>query len=285
MKKTQSSTSAQGIAFARAFESEKKTGERICYDPYARKFIHPAFYYLGRLFAGYGERRGPGVLNFLVARCRYIDDYLAECLADGIEQLVILGAGLDSRAYRCEKLSGRVRVFEVDHPATQRDKIRKVQKTFGSLPGHVVFVPIDFNEENLRKLLDFGYDRRKRTLFIWEGVVHYLTAGAVDQTLAFVAGNSAPGSSIVFDYLYASALAAPEQRGEIARMQRTQRFTGEGLSFAIEEGTIESFLRSRGFTHIVNVTADDLKRLYFTGANAGRTVAPVYAIVHAAVGV
>jgi methyltransferase (TIGR00027 family) len=283
MKKSTSSTTAQGIAFARAFESEKKVGERICYDPFARKFIHPAFYYLGRLFADYGERRGPGVLNFLVARCRYIDDYLVECLAGGIAQLVILGAGLDSRAYRFEQLPGRVRVFEVDHPATQREKIRKVQKTFGALPAHVAFVPIDFNAENLRKLLEFGYDREKTALFIWEGVVHYLTADAVDQTLAFVAENSAPGSSIIFDYLYASALTAPEQRGEIARMQRTRRFTGEGLSFAIEEGTIEPFLRSSGYTQIVNVTAEDLKRMYFTGANRGRAVAPVYAIVHASV--
>ncbi len=99
MKRTQASTTAQGIAFARALEYSKPAAERVCDDPLARKLISPAFYLLGRLTAGYGERKGPGVIGFLVARCRYIDDYLLECLAAGIEQLVILGAGLDSRAY------------------------------------------------------------------------------------------------------------------------------------------------------------------------------------------
>jgi len=222
-------------------------------------------------------------MGFLAARRRYIDDYLLERLADGIEQLVILGAGLDSRAYRFEQLKSR-RVFEVDAPAAQRDKIAKIRKIFGVLPENVTFVPIDFNEENIRKLFDFGYDRRKKTVFIWEGVVHYLTVEAVDQTLAFVAGNSAPGSSIIFDYLHASALATPEKRGEIVRMQRTQRFTGEGLVFGIEEGKIEEFLRARGFGGIVNASADDLHKKYFSGVNEKRTVAPVYAIAYASVG-
>jgi O-methyltransferase involved in polyketide biosynthesis len=100
MKKKQASITAQGIAFARALESSKPEGERICYDPMARRLISPAFYGLCRLFAGYGERKGPGVLAFLATRHRCMDDYLQTCLVDGIEQLVILGAGLDSRAYR-----------------------------------------------------------------------------------------------------------------------------------------------------------------------------------------
>jgi methyltransferase (TIGR00027 family) len=283
MKKSQSSVTAQGIAFIRAFESEKKDGERLCYDPLARKLIHPAFYLLGRLFADYGERRGPGVMDFLAVRCRYFDDYLLECLAAGMEQLVILGAGLDSRAYRFEGLKEHVRVFEVDQPATQREKIGKIKKIMGALPRYVTFVPIDFNEENLSKLIDFGFDRQQQTLFLSEGVLYYLTAEAVDQTLAFVAGNSKPGSSIVFDYLYASALKTPKKRGEIVRMQRTERFTGEGLTFGIEEGTMDAFLRARGFDQIVNVTAGDLKKMYFIGANRGRTIAPVYAIAHASV--
>ncbi|MGD0174673.1 MAG: SAM-dependent methyltransferase [Anaerolineales bacterium] len=284
MKKTQSSVTAQGIAFARAFESEKKAEERICYDPLARRLIDPAYYFLGRLFAGYGERKGPGVMGFLAVRCRYIDDYLAECLAVGLEQLVILGAGLDSRAYRLQELKERVKVFEVDHPATQKVKIGKIIKIFGSLPEHVTYVPIDFNREDLRELFSYGYDKRKKTLFICEGVVYYLTAESVNQTFAFVAENSAPGSFIIFDYLYASALITGEKRGEIARMQRTERFTGEGLVFGIEEGTIEKFLRARGFGDIVNTSAEDLHKKYFTGTNQKRIVAPIYAIVHASVG-
>lgn len=283
MKKKQASVTAQGIAFVRVLESSKPEGERICYDPLARRLISPAFYWLGRLFLNYAERKGPGVMAFLAARCRYMDDYLQECLAAGIEQLVILGAGLDSRAYRIEGLKGRVQVFEVDHPATQAAKLAKLKKILGELPAHVIYVPIDFNMETLEKLFDCGYNRQKKTLFIWEGVVYYLTAEAVDQTLSFVSKNSGAGSSIIFDYVYAEALTAADKRAEVARMQRMQRYTGEGLAFGIEEGTIEAFLRARGYAQITNMTSADLKRIYLTGVNQTRAIASIYAIVHATV--
>jgi methyltransferase (TIGR00027 family) len=286
MRRNQSSLTAIGIAVNRAYESSKPPGERICYDPYARQFVNPLLYHLFTFFIviGYAERRGPGVQAFLAARDRYIDDYLQTRLDDGIEQLVILGAGFDSRAYRFESLPGRVKVFEVDHPATQGVKLEKVKKILGAIPDYVVYVPIDFNKETLgERLYGCGYDKRRKTLFIWQGVTQYLTPEAVDNTLAFVAKNSGPGSSIVFDYMYAAALEARHKRGEVASMQRYRGMTGEGLTFGIEEGTVEEFLGQRGFYRVKNVTAEDLKRLYFTGVNEKRQVAPIYAIVSATV--
>ncbi|MGB7538958.1 MAG: SAM-dependent methyltransferase [Anaerolineales bacterium] len=283
MKKSQISITAQGIALMRAMEFEKPEADRICNDPLAGKFIDPLFYWFGKRLAGLAERRGPGVMGFMTARCRYMDDVLRDCLTGGIKQLVILGAGLDSRASRFAELAGRVRVFEVDHPATQNAKIERVKKVFGRLPADVTYVPIDFNTDDLRKLHSAGYAPAKKTLFIWEGVTPYLKAEAVDGTLAFVARHSTPGSSIVFDYIYASALSEKEKRGEIKRMEQVGRFTGEGLTFGIEEGTIVEFLRARGFDRIVNITAGDLHRKYFTGANSVRTVAPIYAIAQATV--
>lgn len=266
----------------RAMESERPAGDRVCHDPLARRFVKPFFYFLAKAFAGYGERKSPGTQAFLVARCRYIDDYLAVALNRGLEQLVVLGAGLDSRAYRFEGLKGGgVAVFEVDHPASQADKTARLRKVFGQLPGHVTFVPIDFNDEGLDKLHRFGYDRGKKTLFIWEGVTYYLTPEAVDGTLEFVRGTSGEGSSIIFDYVYASALTAARKRADIARMQRYSRFTGERLTFGIREGHLGEFLRRRGYDQVENVTADALRRLYFTGVNRDRPVAPVYAIAHA----
>jgi methyltransferase (TIGR00027 family) len=284
MKRKQSSVTAEGIAAIRAVESSKPPEQRICYDPLARRLVSPLFYYLTRIFAGYGGWRAPGTIEYVLARTRYIDDYLRACLDNGIDQLVILGAGLDSRAYRFEQLKGHVEVFEVDHPVTQGEKRRKLGSIFGGLPEHVSFVPIDFNAESLDKLCDSGYHKERRTLFIWEGVTYYLTAEAVDSTLGFVVVNSGEASSIIFDYVYASALTASRKRGEIARMQRYQRFTGEGLTFGIEEGKIEEFLGGRGYTQIETVTSEDLKRAYFAGANRNRPIAPVYAIVHATVG-
>ncbi len=286
MKRNQSSLTATGIAVNRAYESSKPPGERICYDPYARQFVNPLLYHLFAFFIviGYAERRGPGVQAFLAARDRYIDDYMEACLDNGIEQLVILGAGFDSRAYRFKSLRGRVKVFEVDHPATQGVKLEKVKKILGAIPDYVVYVPIDFNKETLgERLYGCGYDKRRKTLFIWQGVTPYLTPEAVDNTLAFVANNSGAGSSIVFDYMYAAALKARHKRGEVASMQRYRGMTGEGLTFGIEEGTVEEFLSQRGFYRVKNVTAEDLKRLYFTGVNQKRQVAPIYAIVSATV--
>jgi methyltransferase (TIGR00027 family) len=281
MKRNRSSVTAQGIAAIRAIESSKPAGKRICYDPLARRLVSPLFYFLARLFAGYGEWRAPGTMGFVVARTRYMDDYLQACLDGGIDQLVILGAGLDSRAYRFEGLKEGVNVFEVDHAATQQGKRKKLSQIFGDVPRHVTFVAIDFNQESLEKLFEFGYERRRKTLFIWEGVTYYLTAEAVDGTLEFVRSNSSSGSCIIFDYVYASALTAAHKRGEIARMQRYGRVTGEGLTFGLEEGQVREFLMQRGYGQITNVTGEDLKSAYFTGPNQNRPVAPIYATVHA----
>jgi methyltransferase (TIGR00027 family) len=283
MKKTQNSVTAQGIALIRALEYEKPAAERICDDPLARKFISTPIYLMGKMFAGYAERKGPGVMGFLAVRCRYMDDCLKESLASGAAQVVILGAGLDSRAYRIGELQRGARVFEVDQPATQQAKIAAVKRALGGLPGHVAYVPIDFNLEDLRKLLSAGYDPGRKSLFLWEGVTYYLTSAAVDATLKFVAENSAPGSAIVFDYLHTSALTAKHKRDEIERMERVKQVTGEELTFGIEEGTIGEFLQARGFTGIKIMTAADLHEKYFTGANRSRPVAPIYAIARAEV--
>src|SRR5512136_1502203 len=111
MKQNQSSITAAGIAVAQAVESSKPEGMRICYDPYAVKFLNALFYRFMRLFidTGYAERTGGGVLGFLVARCRYIDDTLQEMISQGLQQLVIMGAGYDSRAYRFDGLKNGVK--------------------------------------------------------------------------------------------------------------------------------------------------------------------------------
>ncbi|MGB8312113.1 MAG: class I SAM-dependent methyltransferase [Halobacteriota archaeon] len=108
----------------------------------------------------YDVRKPTAVIGFVVARERYIDDYLRSCIDGGLEQLVILGTGYDSRAYRFEGLK-RAKVFEVDHPATQRIKVVKLKTALGKLPENVVFVSIDFIKETLgRRLNACGYDNR-----------------------------------------------------------------------------------------------------------------------------
>jgi methyltransferase (TIGR00027 family) len=282
MRKAQSSSTAIGTAAVRAIESEKPANERICYDPFARRFVDTSVYLLMKLFAWYGEWHTRGGLTFIVCRCRYIDDYLQECLKSGVAQLVILGAGLDSRAYRDELHRGVVRVFEVDHPATQARKIEQVKKVFGKIPSHVTYIPVDFMNETLDKLLTSGFNRSMKTLFIWEGVTLYLDIESVDTTLAWIHANSAPGSAIIFDY--------QEMTGRQAQIRRdflyaiVSRLSNEKDVFGFEKGQIEDYLTRRGFTRVVDVNADHLTHLYCTGPNQSRKVGRIYSIVHAEIG-
>ena len=281
MRKKQSSLTAAGIAIVRAVESERPADERILYDPYACQFVPPWMFRAFGFFIkiGYAEWRGPGVNGFLVARDRYIDDVLKSFLNEGLQQLVILGAGYDSRAYRFD-LAGRVKIFEIDHPATQTDKMAKVRTVFGKTPEYVIYVPVDFDTQILEgRLMESGYDPNLKTLFIWQGVTMYLTAETVDATLAFAVHHSGRGSAIVFDYVYRSVLEGAQKHSEISGMRHYRFMTGEGLTFGIPEGTIKTFLKERGFQQIVDVNVDYLKATYFTGKNAGRAVAGGYGIV------
>jgi methyltransferase (TIGR00027 family) len=284
MRKNQASLTAAGIAMLRAIESSRPEDERMCFDPFARQFIPGWMYWMGKIFTatGYAEWRGPGVQGFLAARERFIDEYLQACLEAGIRQLVLLGAGYDSRAYRFEGLKNGVKVFEVDHPATQALKVDRLKGILGALPGYVVFVDIDFNRQSLeRRLIECGYDPVLATLFIWQGVTYYLTPEAVDNTLAFVAQKSGPGSSIVFDYIDLSVLQAPGRHGEVRNLRRYRGLTGEGITFGIPDGKIEAYLIARGFEQVKNVGHAELHRLYFTGKRQERKVVPSYGIVTA----
>jgi len=291
MKGEKPSWTAEAMAIHRAVESAKPEHERVCYDPLANYFMSARVRILGKspflAKAAYwflSERRFPGALGYVAVRTRCIDDYLKECIGNGIRQLVILGAGYDSRAYRIEGLKGKVKVFEVDHPTTQKVKVKRLKRLIGSLPGHVVYVPIDFSKEKLDgRLFESGYDRNSKTLFIWEGVTLYISAEAVDETLGFVVNNSGEGSSIIFDYNYQSVVDGTcELKGARTGREHMARI-GEPWTFGIEEGAIDEFLSKRGYWQINNATPEFLESTYFKGVNQGRKVTPFHAIVHATV--
>jgi len=177
--------------------------ERLLGDQLPLEIDHPAVHALG---LGYDE----AMLNVEVAnsvrmmmiRTRFIDEALQRAVSDGATQVAILGAGLDSHAYRCRGLLASTRVFEVDRPATQAFKRRRVDAALGGPPANLTYVPIDFGRERLPEALArHGYDPSRRTFFIWEGVTMYLPEEAVHRTLEFVGGHP-PGSAIVFDFVY-----------------------------------------------------------------------------------
>jgi len=287
MKKEKSSETAMQMALSRAIESLKTEEERICYDPLAKDFLTLKYKILiqnkllrnsvvkiiDQLFIGHHY--------YVIARTRYIDDFLQECFANEIQQVVIMGAGFDSRAYRFDDLK-EIKVFEVDHPATMAIKKEKIQKELGSLPNHVVYVPIDFLKERLSdKLVQCGYSGNLKSLFIWEGTTPYLIPESVDETLAFVSSNSGKDSSIIFDYILKSVVNGTcdleGAKNEFEKMNKTS----EPLTFGIEKEKIESFLIDRGFQNIKDVGSEYLKERYFKDQHRNRKIKPWWRIVHA----
>jgi len=196
-----------------------------------------------------------GSARILIARTRFIDERLEAAVRDGIGQLVIMGAGFDSRAYRLAAMLKDVSVFEVDRPDTQQAKIRRVKEAVGETPSNVTYVPVDFREMKFGDaLLDAGYQQNVMTFFIWEGVTMYLPEGAVRETLQWIASHAPSGSSIVFDYVYAAIVRIlqdidPANLPEEAR-QRYGRFkqltANEPWHFGVPDKAEAEFLREVG---------------------------------------
>lgn len=228
------------------------------------------------------ERCFPGLSSSIIARVRYFDDFVKKSIEEGLEQLVIFGAGYDTRAYRIEELKENIKVFEVDHPNTQSFKIQKIKEIFGFIPDHVVYVPVDFETEKFgQKLFDEGYDNSKKTLFVMEGLVMYIPPSAVDELLSFIVENSAKGSSIIFDY-YPESVVDGTCKLEIGNNIRNHVIEqGEPLQFGIDEEKLEKFLSKRGFKKIQNVTSEDYKKAYFHGKNGNREVCDLLYFAHA----
>jgi methyltransferase (TIGR00027 family) len=285
MANTKASRSAEGVALLRAIETQKPEAERICYDPYARALIPGGIsFFLSKLVieSGIYERMAPGATAFVIGRERYIDDFLEACLSEGFDQIVILGAGFDTRAYRIPGIE-QTRVFEIDQSATQEVKLERLKKIIDPLPAHVTFLPVDFNTQILgERLQSSGYNEQGKTLFIWQGVTYFLTAEGVDSTLAFIANHSGLGSAVIFDYCYNETLR-DTSRGYGKLLRRSSQLSGEAYMFGIDQGQVEPFLAQRGFCNVRDVPVENLKSMYFTGPNAGHVIATGIAIVSARV--
>jgi len=286
-----SSKMAELIALHRVAESKKPEVERICYDPYAVYFVDPEVLAFAasnpdktKEMSEHYELLFPGLANSIRARVRYFDDFVKSNIDEGLEQLVILGAGYDTRAYRIEGLKEKVKVFEVDHPDTQCVKIEKIKKIFGSLQDHVIYVPIDFETQKLGEhLITHGFERSLKTLFLMEGLIMYISLEAVDETLSFIVKNSGKGSVILFDY-YPESLVDGTCELEVGKNIFNYTIQqGEPLKFGIKEGMVEPFLVNRGFYRVKQVPAEEYKQMYFHGVNRDRKVNNLLSFVHATI--
>lgn len=290
MEMNKSSWTAEITATIRAVESLRKGSERILKDIYAYRFLHPAIRLLlkNSSIARFAlwfviDRRFPGAVDTLISRVRFVDDCLKKSIDDGIEQLVILGAGYDSRAYRFDGLKDKS-VFEVDHPRTQAVKQGKLTEIFGRIPAHVTLVPVDFEKGNLMsKLNQAGYRKDFKTLFIWEAVCKYLTADAVDQLLTAVSTNASTGSRIVFDYLFESWINGSSGSEIANNMLDYHLRKGEPFIFGLPENNAEEVILSKGFNNVENISGTKIKKLYFESVERGRAFHPFWGIMQATV--
>jgi len=207
MKADRPSRTAQFVAHGRALADMGLSHVPDFHDPTARFFLNEK----GKRSLAKTERAvregkrsmslemARGMADMIALRTAAIDAAVRDGLANGATQLVILGAGYDGRAWRMPELAG-VKVFEVDHPATQGDKRARIAE-LPPATGSVTFVPIDFAAESLDSVLNrCGHDRMSPTCWIWEGVVMYLTRDVMRATLTAVARRSAPGSTLIVNY-------------------------------------------------------------------------------------
>ncbi len=288
MKSDVASRTAENNAFVRAWESMKPEGKRVCFDPFARCFLGKE---LRETFENESSREKliadwetfvPGVCGSVLARTRFIDDYLKGRLGEGLEQLVILGAGYDSRACQLESLGANVRVFELDHPATQAMKRKRLEELPDVSSRRVVFIPIHFEKDKFgRKLSENDFDKPRKTLFIWEGVSYYLTADAVDETLGSIAELGGEGSSIIFDFFPPSVATGESGWMEAENLRNGLKAMGEEITFGIEPETAEAFLSQRGFTDVKILTSADYAKAYYAGVDPNRAVTEMFVFAHA----
>jgi len=213
------------------------------------------------------KKRLPGNYYLHIVRTKHIDNILEHAVNTGLQQLVILGAGLDTRAYRFKNELRGIKVFEVDYPDTQSVKRERLTRLKTDIPTNVTYVPIDFNTQRLEILLEKGYLPTLNTLFIWEGVCMYISPESVDQVLSFVTKNSGHGSNIVFDYIFQSMVEGKCDYYGARESAKYAAKVGEPYIFGIEEGKIREFLENRGLNLLSEYTPKDLEQTYLKTKN------------------
>ena len=270
MRPGQVSRTAQFMAMFRAIESAQPEGRRLFNDPFAAMFVGTplrrvvrwsAMPILGSVLQGIIDRLWPGARSSGVARTRLIDDWIAVSIANGSQQLVLLGAGFDSRPWRMPVLKG-VPVFEVDHAATSAEKQRRAA-TVAPERSNVAAVALDFDRDRLPDALAAaGFDPKRCTTVVWEGVTNYLTADAVRSVLAWV-GTLAMGSNLIFTYVHQGVLADPASFEGAAKILVTVASSGEPWTFGFIPAALPRCLEAHGLRLEEDLGADDYRARYF----------------------
>jgi methyltransferase (TIGR00027 family) len=269
MESGRASKTALGVAIRRAAH-QLADKPPVLDDPIALRLVGEGY---PRLMERALHPVGRDFRGFMAARSRYAEDQLAAAVACGVAQYVVLGAGLDTFAYR--NPFPELRVFEVDFPATQVWKRSMLQQAAIALPPNLVFVALDFEHQTLAEGLTLaGLDFQKPAFFGWLGVVPYLTLDAFRATLNVMARMPA-GSAVSFDYAVDPETLSPIGRVAFDRLAERVAAAGEPFQLFFTRQTLEAELRQAGFMRIEQVGSAELNELYFSNRADGLQLSPL----------
>jgi methyltransferase (TIGR00027 family) len=199
-----------------------------------------------------------------LSRSRYCEDCLDLALAAGVQQYVILGAGMDTFAFRRPDLQDRLQVYAVDHPVTQALMQQRITLAGWQVPTNLHFIPIDFAQDRLGVALrGSSFAAEKRTFISWLGVTYYLERGVIFDTLHELADLTPPGSHLVFDYLDSDAFLAGKSGSRVLLMQAIARQVGEPMKTGFDPRTLSADLDEKGFHLQENLSPEEIQAHFF----------------------
>lgn len=262
------SRTSLAVAWLRAAHQIVDARPRILDDPIAARLLDPHAVY--RIHTEPDRLQTPGARTLrahVVVRSRYAEDRLQEAVDRGVRQFVVLGAGLDTFAYRQPPWAEALRIFEVDWAATQKDKRARLARAGVPVPDNVTFVPIDFERTAVADALaGYGFDAAASAFVSWLGVMMYLTREAIAAVFAFVRGLPA-SSEIVLSFMPpAAATAAP---GDAQTLADRVAGVGEPFRTYIAPDELVAWLTGMGFADVTLLTADEIDARYLAGRTDG----------------
>ncbi|PSL43142.1 methyltransferase (TIGR00027 family) [Chitinophaga niastensis] len=268
MKATATSRTAQYMALFRALETTRSHKKRLFTDKYATSFLDNGLKAAVWLCMIPGWRsiaesiirkKIPGALSSGIARTKYIDELLQQSVSNGAQQVLILGAGFDTRGLRLPFLK-TVPVIEIDHPNTSRFKLAKL----GSLKTQagIHYYQIDFNEQSLDQLGALHhFDYSLQTAIIWEGVTNYLHKEAIDNTFTFLQ-QFAPGSAVIFTYVHEEVLENPAVFYGGEKLLQDVSELEEKWTFGFNPAALKDYLQRYNFTLLEDLGAMEYRNKY-----------------------
>lgn len=266
------------MALFRAMEGRRSPAQQLFSDAYAIHFLPRRLQWAVHLFnlpvmrpvlAFYIRQTIPGAMSSAQARTRYIDDWLLRTLQQGVQQVMLLGAGFDTRALRLPQLQ-QVPVIEMDHPNTARAKLAVLQQLLPALPPNIRYLQIDFNHQSLEQLwAQQQVNCQLLTTVIWEGVTNYLEQAAIDATFASLSLLPA-GSFVLFTYIDAAVLSHPEQFYGAVQLLRNLEQIEESWTSGFHPQQLAGYLEKNGFVLLEDLDATAYRARYIPGRTSDK---------------